>query len=423
MNFDRKGFAKTTEKSALTLQPKLHAHLVSELVDALQSIFFAGEFADKIIKRKFKMHRQWGSRDRRFYAESVYEITRWWRQLWYAIDTTPNRELVPLAVGAFLVRQGFELPSWDGFEGLDPEMIQQRLAKLPGRALKESIPDWLDQLGDQELGARWPSILTSLNESSTVYLRTNTLKIQRQELMKKLRQEEVETLPVMGSEIALSLPVRKNVFSTKAFQDGFFEMQDLSSQKIAPMLRVQPGQRVVDACAGAGGKTLHLAALMKNQGRILSLDVAEWKLEELQQRVRRDGVDIVETRLIDTTKVIKRQHENFDRVLLDVPCSGLGVLRRNPDKKWKLTAEELENLKKLQQDILRSYCKMAKVGGLVLYATCSILPSENEQQIEKFMKDFGHQWRLLEQLRIDPDQGQGDGFYAALLERVVGEGA
>jgi 16S rRNA (cytosine967-C5)-methyltransferase len=162
---------------------------------------------------------------------------------------------------------------------------------------------------------------------------------------------------------------------------------------------------------------------MKNQGRILSLDVAEWKLEELQQRARRDGVDIVETRFIDTTKVIKRQHENFDRVLLDVPCSGLGVLRRNPDKKWKLTAEELENLKKLQQDILRSYSKMAKVGGLVLYATCSILPSENEQQIEKFMKDFGHQWRLLEQLRIDPDQGQGDGFYAALLERVVGEGA
>jgi 16S rRNA (cytosine967-C5)-methyltransferase len=182
-------------------------------------------------------------------------------------------------------------------------------------------------------------------------------------------------------------------------------------------LGVEPGHRVVDACAGAGGKSLHLASLMKNKGKIISMDIHEWKLQELKLRARRNKIDIIETRLIDSTKVIKRMADSADRVLLDVPCSGMGVLRRNPDSKWKLTAEEITRLQTLQYELLTSYSQMAKKGGQMVYATCSLLPSENEQQIERFLKEHGEQWSLVKQVNMRPDRDGFDGFFAALLKR------
>ena len=180
------------------------------------------------------------------------------------------------------------------------------------------------------------------------------------------------------------------------------------------MLDPQPGERIADACAGAGGKTLHLAALMKNKGKILALDIHDYKLNELKIRTRRAGVDIVETRVIDSSKVIKRLADSFDRVLLDVPCSGMGVLRRNPDSKWKLNPEEIQKMQSLQKEILGSYSKMVKPGGILVYATCSLLPSENQKQVEAFM---GEGWTLLQEIVVLPDEGRGDGFYAAKLKR------
>jgi 16S rRNA (cytosine967-C5)-methyltransferase len=211
--------------------------------------------------------------------------------------------------------------------------------------------------------------------------------------------------------------VRKNVFTSQAFKNGFFEVQDASSQMIAPLLGVEPGHRVIDACAGAGGKSLHMAAMMKNKGKIISLDIHEWKLTELKARARRDGVDVIETRLIDSSKVIKRMHATADRLLLDVPCSGMGVLRRNPDTKWKLSNDEIARLHQLQYEILTSYAPMTKKGGRMVYATCSILPSENEKQIEKFLGEHGAEWTLLKQIHLRPDKEGFDGFYGALLER------
>src|SRR6185369_699383 len=154
-------------------------------------------------------------------------------------------------------------------------------------------------------------------------------------------------------------------------QEGLFEIQDGASQQVAPMLDPKPGERVIDACAGGGGKTLHLAALMKNKGRIISMDVSEVKLKALRERCSRNGVDIAEVKVIESSKTIKRLEKNADRVLLDVPCSGLGVLRRNPDKKWKLKPEDFIELRKLQAEILESYSEMTKVGGRLVYATCS----------------------------------------------------
>jgi 16S rRNA (cytosine967-C5)-methyltransferase len=208
------------------------------------------------------------------------------------------------------------------------------------------------------------------------------------------------------------------VFITKAFNAGLFEMQDRASQRSAAILAPLPGERVIDACAGAGGKTLHLAALMKNQGKIIAMDITERKLEELKKRARRSQISCIETRTIDSSKVIKRLDASADKLLLDVPCSGLGVLRRNPDSKWKLTAEKISAVEKTQAEILRQYSRMVKPSGKMVYATCSILPSENERQVESFLAE-NKGWILEERHRNDPDLGMGDGFFAATLKRTT----
>jgi len=214
------------------------------------------------------------------------------------------------------------------------------------------------------------------------------------------------------------LAERKNVFVTNAFKNGMFEVQDAASQFIAPMLEVAPGLRVVDACAGAGGKSLHVAALMKNKGKIIAMDIHEWKLGELKKRAARNRVDIIETKIIDSTKVVKRLESSFDRVLLDVPCSGLGVIRRNPDTKWKLSSGEIDRLVELQREILTDYSKMCKSKGLMVYATCSILYKENEEQVKWFLQsEEGQNWTFKKELRLWPHKDQFDGFYAAVLEK------
>lgn len=213
------------------------------------------------------------------------------------------------------------------------------------------------------------------------------------------------------------LTERKNVFVTKAFHQGFFELQDAASQMVAPLVNPQPGERVFDACAG-GGKSLHLAALMKNKGRILSLDIHEWKLKELKLRARRNGIDIIETRWIDTTKVVKRLEAQADAVLLDVPCSGSGVLKRNPDAKWKLKMSDLEQLRKTQKEILSSYSRMVKPGGRLVYATCSIFPDENQKQVQSFSEENTESWSLAKEISILPHVQNFDGFYAALLVKA-----
>lgn len=179
---------------------------------------------------------------------------------------------------------------------------------------------------------------------------------------------------------------------------------------------MKEGMRVVDACAGAGGKTLHLAALMQNKGQIIGLDIYEWKLAELKRRAKRAGAHNIETRVITDNKVIKRLHEKADRLLIDAPCSGLGVLKRNPDSKWKIDQAFIDRIKGEQFQILSDYSKIIKKGGKMIYATCSILPSENEKQVERFLKE-NTDYKLLKDHKILPSQGY-DGFYMALIERL-----
>ncbi|WII71211.1 SAM-dependent methyltransferase [Bdellovibrio sp. 22V] len=393
---------------------KIHKHLVETVISALDEVFEQGQYADKVIQRNLKAQKQWGSRDRRFFAETVYEIVRWERLLSYLADDNDFWKIW----GAYWVRQGHELPQWDELEGLSAQQVLARQKDIPSFAVAQSIPNWMDERLAQELGAEYKDVVRALNQPAEVFLRTNILKTTPDELLKTLADAGISATKVSPDlPHALKLTERKNVFITEPFKKGLFEVQDAASQMVVPLLDVQPGHRVVDACAGAGGKSLHMASLMKNKGKIISLDIHEWKLKELKVRARRDGVDVIETRVIDSSKVIKRMSQTADRVLLDVPCSGMGVLRRNPDSKWKLTNDEISRLQQLQYEILTTYSDMTKKGGKMVYATCSLLPSENEKQIEKFMAEHGEHWTLLKQIHLRPDKEGYDGFYAALLER------
>ena len=399
--------------------------MIRKVLEALRNTFNEGRYADKVVEFHLRHARQFGSRDRRFFAEVVYEIVRWWRRIYEASGGDWTDELLSQEGRGFkqpFPDEEFEqiLANWLSFKEftfrktLIPSADDQfgrhwNNPKLT-RPQKESIPDWLDRKGERELSKNWEVWLRRLNEEASVYLRANELLVPSKDLCRELEQEGFEIEWVGGA--ALRLKTRGAVFKTKAFSEGRFEMQDLHSQKVAELLQPLPGARVIDACAGAGGKTLHLAALMKNRGQIIALDVHEAKLTELKRRARRSRVSIVETRPIESTKVIKRLHESGDFVLLDVPCSGSGVLRRNPDSKWKLSAKECDELLKIQADILDRYSRMVKPGGVLVYSTCSIFPSENQDQVRAFLnqrKDF----QLSEEMILPPYPG--DGFYAAKL--------
>ena len=312
--------------------------------------------------------------------------------------------------------QGQELPEWDEFARLQPEKIKSKYESITDPGLLESIPDWLQTLGSKELGEKWEAEIHALNEEAEVVLRVNTLKTTRERLKNLLQADGIGTYLVKGYPDALVLDARQNVFRHPSFKEGLFEVQDASSQLVAAALQVEPGMRVIDACAGAGGKSLHLAALMGNKGKVISMDVEEWKLQQAKLRARRNGVSIFEPKVIEGSKTIKRLKESADRVLLDVPCSGIGVLRRNPDTKWKLSPESIQKVQETQQEILQSYPSMLKKGGQLVYATCSILPSENEEQVRKFFaSEAGKDFELLEDRKVLAQESGFDGFYIARL--------
>jgi 16S rRNA (cytosine967-C5)-methyltransferase len=394
---------------------KLHRTTTEAVINALDQIFGEGRYADKVIEKVLKLNSKWGARDRRFIAETTYDIVRWYVLL--RIVSRAKEDEYWKMLGAWLALNDIPVPQWDEFREVKPADIRKRYEEAKSkRKYRESIPDWLDVLGEAELGSQWDRELEALNQEASVVLRANTLKVSANELAKVLSEENVHTHTVEEYPEALVLEQRQNIFQVPAFKEGLFEVQDAGSQAIAPFLDVRPGQRVVDACAGAGGKTLHIAALMKNKGRIVALDVEQWKLDELMKRARRAGVSNLEAKVIEGSKTIKRLENSADRLLLDVPCSGTGVLKRNPDAKWKLSGEFIENVKHLQHTILKDYAGMVKPGGLIVYSTCSILPSENENQVRQFLDEHQGRYTMLDEKHLWPSDGF-DGFYMALLRR------
>ncbi|MFT4684505.1 MAG: 16S rRNA (cytosine967-C5)-methyltransferase [Flavobacteriales bacterium] len=400
---------------------RLHKNLCFTVIDSLNMIFNDGEYAGKVVEKALKRDKRWGARDRKFVAETIYDIVRW-KRLYNEIAVTKDhysRENLWKMFAVWATLKGIELPDWKYFENTPVRRIKGRFDEQQDiRKIKESIPDWMDEMAVKEIGEKvWSTEIASMNQKAEVILRVNTLKIDISTLQKFLKKEEVDTETVRDHPTALRLVERKNVFLTEAFKRGYFEVQDASSQLVAPFLEVKPGMRVIDTCAGAGGKTLHLAAMMENKGQIIALDIYAGKLAQLKKRAKRAGAHNIEMRPIENTKVIKKLKESADAVLIDAPCSGIGVLKRNPDSKWKLQPEFIENIKKTQAEILDTYSQMVKVGGKMVYATCSILPSENENQVKKFLESH-KEFAFVKDRKVSPSKSGFDGFYMALLERT-----
>ena len=401
---------------------RLHRNLVYTVIDSIRDVFNEGVYADKAVEKALKRDKRWGSRDRKFVAETIYEIVRW-KRLYAEIAEVKepfDRNNLWRLFSVWCVLKGIALPDWNQIEPTPTRRIKGKFDELSKiRKFRESIPDWIDEVAVSELGEElWTKELAALNKQAEVILRTNTLNTTKEELQKKLQDESIFTEFIPNHSDALRLVERANVFRTEVFKKGYFEVQDASSQLVAEYLDVAPGMKVIDTCAGAGGKTLHLASFMKNKGQIIAMDIYESKLKKLKIRARRNKVHNIDTRVIDSTKPIKKLYNKADRVLIDAPCSGIGVLRRNPDSKWKLQPEFLDNIKKIQQDILQKYSKMVKSGGKLVYATCSVLPSENQNQITEFLaSESGKDFKLIKDNNVFAHTSGFDGFYMALLEK------
>lgn len=371
------------------------------------------KYSDRVLEKMFKVNPKWGSRDRKFIAETVYDITRQFRYLAFIAGTEKSFNLI---IAAYFYEKGIPFPEWPDFQTINTKLFEIKKKEISSPAVLHSYPDELWNLCEAELGKeKWLKEAQALNEQAGVVLRVNTLKIKKSELIKKFKAAEIEVDDLNTFKDAVQLRKRQNIFTSDLFKEGYFEVQDAGSQLIAPFLQVEPGQKVIDACAGGGGKTLHLAALMLNKGKIIALDVEDWKLENLRKRAKRAGASNVDAQLIIEGKTIDELKNYADRLLLDVPCSGTGVIKRNPDAKWKLNKEVIEKTKTLQYSILKNYSAMLKQGGLMVYSTCSVLPSENEMQVKKFLEE-NNSFEMIKDKTIYPSEGF-DGFYTALLKK------
>ena len=399
---------------------RLHKNLVLAVIKILDGVFNQDFYADKTIEKVLKLDKRWGSRDRAFIAETSYEIVRWKRLYLEIADVKKPFQYKNLwrVFSVWAVLKGINLPNWIEFQETPKRRIKGKFDELSKiRKFRESVPDWIDKLACDEIGEKkWEKEISELNKMAEVVLRTNTLKTNSSELQKILLNEEISTETIVGYPDALRLKKRVNLFKKESFQKGLYEIQDASSQLVAPFLKIEPGMKICDICAGAGGKTLHLSALSKNKGQILAMDIYKHKLVQLKKRAKRNSAFNIETKLIENNKSIKRLKGKIDRLLIDAPCSGLGVLKRNPDSKWKLQPDFLNKIKDTQLKILKQYSKLIKENGKIVYATCSILPSENEHQINSFLKsEEGQDFKLEEEKKISPLTSGFDGFYMARL--------
>lgn len=400
--------------------------------------------ADAVLRRFFINRKYLGSKDRRVIATAYFgTIKNYLRLEAIAQDAFKSEVHKPeLIIAAYFILFESEKPEEmrrylmeltndfaadyprQTFEAMaDRSREESRLAKLsPDERLSvlHSFPSWFVKEIENEYDAdSIEPLLNALNAEAPTVLRVNTTMISRDELRKGLIEEGIETELSSVSEDALLLHKRINVWDLPSFKNGAFEIQDEASQLVAPFADIHSNRiKILDACAGAGGKTLHLSSLLVNQGEIFATDVDGRKLEELKKRVVRSNAQNI--RIVAPDKydsVLKNKSEFFDIVLLDVPCTGTGTLRRNPSIKWNLTEETLSELVEKQRSILEANIHFIKHGGTLLYATCSLLKKEGEDQIEWFTST--HPEFTLDQIkRTHPERDGCDGFFVARLRKI-----
>ena len=433
---------------------------VAATIELLDEIVSRSERpADLVANAFFRTRRFIGSGDRRAVADRVWGILRRYGQLAWWLDRTrhPHRGTRAFVAADLILVEGMDMAGvtamFDGGTYRPVPLDEQEYAALrqmEGHSLPHpEQPDWV-RLNVQEwvaphlmeaYGDAWGREIAALDAAPPVDLRVNRLKATIEEAQRALLREGIETEPTRYAPNGLRLKRRLSVVRGEAFQSGLVEIQDEGSQLVAALVDGRPGMQVADYCAGAGGKTLAIAAGMNNKGRVVAMDVYENRLERSAERLRRAGAHNVERRAIDAEnrKWMKRQAGAFDRVLVDAPCTGTGTWRRNPDGRWTLSPLEIAELPPKQSEILDAAAKLVKPGGRLVYATCSLLPVENEERVAAFLAahpDFSalpapQVWAEAvgtpfpeaassgAYLRLTPARHGTDGFFAAILERMA----
>lgn len=402
---------------------KLHRNIALGIVAGLESSLFEKRPAAEVIKKLLKSNRGWGSRDRRIIAQVFYDVIRQ-KRLFQALAGTENsnNDLWSL-VACWTVLNNFTLPDWEEFKAVNTDSIKSKVSVLiQQRKYKYSIPDWLDKMGMAAFGeAAWEKEIASLNTPAAMIVRVNTLKTSVEKLKDTLKKKyQIITHNIPDYPNALIFEKKQSLQDIKEYREGFFEVQDANSQKVAPWLKAQSGKYYIDACAGAGGKSLHLANLTADNAQILALDIYPAKLDELRKRCYRNGIQSVQTASVENETVLNGIEKMADGVLIDAPCSGLGVLKRNPDAKWNITPERLEKILEVQKNILQTYAPMVKKRGTLVYATCSILPLENQLQVSHFLgSELGDLFELEKEHTYFSHETGFDGFYCARMIRKM----
>lgn len=392
--------------------------------------------ADTVLAEFFRQNRRLGSHDRQFIGDTVFNILRHKRLLETIVPQPDSRRLVLASLSKF---QGIEL---DAFEASDRtwlnEVIHASTSHLPP-AVRASLPDWLWQNLESQFGAqRALRLASSLLQPAPLDLRVNTLLATRNDVVDALIRDGITARTTRYSPLGVRLEGKPAVNQTALYLSGAIEVQDEGSQLLGLLVAPARRQMVVDFCAGAGGKTLLLGAMMRDQGRLYAFDVSDKRLETLKQRALRAKLTCVHPQLVGSERDprIARLVEKIDRVLVDAPCSGLGTLRRSPDLKWRQSPSSIGEWTSWQTRILEAASKLVKPGGRIVYATCSLLAAENEQIVEGFLEAQNGRFCLTDwqsvlaaqgiqldggrYFRVLPDEHGCDGFFAAVLERTSG---
>jgi 16S rRNA (cytosine967-C5)-methyltransferase len=435
--------------------------LLGHTQEVLRTILTSPRPADSLIEQFFRARRYLGSHDRRFIAETAYGTLRHLRRsevLLHAASDGMEAEFFDddralLLIAAFHLherRQPALAPDAVGMclksSRLKP-VLPELLRRLEGQSMPAassdrerigqtySFPDWMVERLMAEYGAeRAERICSSLNDPAPLTVRVNTLKSTVEACQEALRSQGVETVPTKHSPFGLLVPKRMNTFTLQAFKDGMFEVQDEGSQLLPFLIDPKPTAKVLDACAGAGGKTLEFSMLMKNRGEILATDVHSGRLEELRKRMRRSGAQNIRIREIDDLADLHRDFAGFfDVVFVDAPCSGLGTIRRNPGMKWNVTPQTVDEISEKQAAILEGCAPLVKQHGRLVYVTCTLFRQENESVATGFLERHA-EFRAVDPrvsverasmsdaaegtwIKFLPDVYGTDGFFCAVLEK------
>lgn len=402
---------------ATTNKPiKLHSPLVITVSSVLDAIIQNGYVIEKTLQPVLQ-NKRLGSRDRKFIISNIYDIIRnyffydkilsekndedldWHQQM--VLLNLVNQKITILNPELFLPDADEWISSW-----------KQLLAENDfSIATKNGFSEWFWAVGQEDYGSNWTKIAKGLNQPAPIYIRANLLKTNPSKLAAALAKDNIETSEIPGTN-ALLLPNRDNIRNHSLNRKGHFEMQDLASQSIGQYAQINKNQLVIDVCAGAGGKSLQIASLLNNTGKVIATDIYPSRLKQLKSRALKanaSNIEIIEIQELESYK------GKADRVLLDVPCSGSGTIRRQPEIKVHLTPEKVNEYIETQQLILEQYQSLLKPGGKIIYSTCSIFKSESEDQVKHFLANHP-QFSLLGEKRFVPPTHNSDGFYVAVLE-------